>query len=569
EEANKHVLDDTNDCGVDVIWVDKNNHQILVCQIEYDTKVWSKNPADQKKATETFNEFLNYLESSNLPERLHDAAKPLWRQAKKLNANDKYSIRYLYITPKHFNDSQIEKIRKGSGISGLEFFTNETLIERGEEFLDGQTGMCSFKINFKNKSLHIPYDFGSIYVINVNLIEIHKIVDFHEKNKKLKALFASNVRSYLTTKRRSKEIASAMIETIKNQPDHFLICNNGITIQCNKVTPENDSLFLERASISNGCQTVMNVNRFFNENEGANPNADVLVTVIELTKNAPLIAGEIARSRNSQNPVDNRDLRSNNHLLVTLHHRLSADRLYGSEKRYYLLRKQGEKQTLLREEPDAKGKFMWIDAEYLAQCIAAVIRQNPVICTHGTNDLFGNHFNEIFPEVQDPTHSRCKYAFWLAQMVWQSYESKSKWKGIKDKLINQQKDFKSPARWIISALIANELIEHFSCSESLEKRFVEKCEKWWYNNSSDELNEFKDKTFLMIDDYFRLLYAISKTLLGEKLPKARDIYTNYEDLFKGPSYDSILLRIRKGNMITYQDRARKSANNFIDYLKNN
>ena len=45
--------------------------------------------------------------------------------------------------------------------------------------------------------------------------------------------------------------------------------------------------------------------------------------------------------------------------------------------------------------------------------------------------------------------------------------------------------------------------------------------------------------------------------------------TNYEDLFKGPSYDYILLRIRQGNMKTYQDSAYRSANNFINYLKNN
>ena len=66
EEINKYILDDTNDCGVDVIWIDKNNHQILVCQIEYDTKDWSKNPADQKKATETFNENSRALKWKNV-----------------------------------------------------------------------------------------------------------------------------------------------------------------------------------------------------------------------------------------------------------------------------------------------------------------------------------------------------------------------------------------------------------------------------------------------------------------------------------------------------------------------
>ena len=571
EEANPFVLDDKNDCGVDFIWVDKENHQILVGQIEYDSTDWSKNPADKKKAIETFNEFKTYIDSSVLPERLHESAKGLWREARKLNTNtnETYTIRYIFVTPKDFSDAQEQQIREASGILDYEFFTYDSLIERGQEFLDGQTGMSSFNLAYNNDPLKIKYDFGCVYVVNVNLKDIHKLVESHEKTKKLKSLFASNVRSYLNTKKRSKEIADAMRNTIKNEPNHFLICNNGITIQCSKVTPQVNVLHLERASISNGCQTAMNIDRFFKENEDANPDSEVLITIIELKKNAPFIAGEIARSRNFQNPVDNRDLMSNHPLLVTLHHRLSADKLHGSEKRYYLLRKQGEKQTLLKEEPNAKGKFMWIDTDDLARSISAVIRQDPYTSQQGTNDIFGKYFQNIFPGVHDPSHSRCKYAFWTVEMVVQSYDSKSKWRGVKDKLISQQRDFKGLADWVLASLLAAQLKEHFSFNESLEKRFVEKCEKWWYSRNSSEVDNFEDFTFEMIDDAFRLLHAVTKRLLGIKLPKARDVYTNYEGIFKGPNYDYILSRIRKGNMKTYSDSLRHSMSKFIDYLKNN
>ncbi|MGY4884447.1 MAG: AIPR family protein [Nanobdellota archaeon] len=572
EEANQYVLDDSNDCGVDFIWVDKENHQLLVGQIEYDTSVWSKNTANQDKAIKTFENFKEYLNSANLPEKLHESAKALWREARKLyicEDDSKYEIRFIFVTPKHFSDIQEEKIREKSEILNYEFFTYNTLIERGQEFLDGQTGMGTFKIHFQNEPLKISSNFGCMYVANISLKEIHRIVEVHEKNKKLAALFASNVRSYLNTKKRSKEIAEAMRNTIKNEPDHFLLCNNGITIQCSKVTPSKDHLLLERASISNGCQTVMNIDRFFKENEGANPDAEVLVTVIELHKNAPLIAGEIARSRNYQNPVDNRDLMSNHPLLVTLHHRLFADKLHGSEKKYYLVRKQGEKQTLLKEEPNAKGKFMWIDADYLARCISAILRQDPYISQQGTNDIFGKYFKKIFPAVHDPSHSRCKYAYWLVSMVDESYNSKSKWKGVDDRLINQQRDFKSPAKWIVASLIASQLKEHFSFNEGQEKRFIEKCEKWSYTRNPKELKEFEEITFKMMDNCFRLLHAISKRLLGKKLPKARDPYLTYENLFKGPNYEYLMLKVRKNDMKTYQDTFRKSMSNFVEYLRDN
>lgn len=569
EEAGQFVVDETNDCGVDFIWVDKENRQILVGQIEYDNNSWSRNPANQKKAKETFNEFKNYLGSAAIPDRLHEAARPLWRDVKHYYANENYEIRFIFITPKYFSSNQEEKIRNESGILNYEFFTYDTLVERGREFLDGQTGCCSFSMPFTNKPLKIKNDFGSVYVLNVSLKDIHLIIKKHEKQKKLKALFASNVRSYLTIKKRSKEIAEAMRNTIKNEPEHFLVCNNGITIQCSQVDEIGRTLFLKRASISNGCQTTMNINLFFEENEGVNPMAEVLVTVIELSKNAPIIAGEIARSRNHQNPVDNRDLMSNDPLLVTLQHRLYADKLHGSEKKYYLIRKQGEKQTLLREEPNAKGKYMWIDADYLARCIAAVIRQSPYISLQGSNDIFGKYFKEVFPDVKDPTHSSCKFAYWLVTMISRSYDGKTRWKGVHDNLISRQKDFKNIAHWANAALIALQLKRKFSFNENFEKRFTEKAEKYWFNNKAKDSYEFQDISFSMIEAAYKLLHAIAKDFIGKKLPKSRDVITTYDDLFKGPYHEHLMARIRRGELKTYQYQLERAMLKFVEYLKNN
>ena len=295
-EANEFILDDTNDCGVDFIFIDKKTSQMLIGQVEYDTSSWSRTPANQKKATETFEAFNKYLSESVLPDRLHESARPIWREAKKLATGDGFQIRYLFATPKHFSRAQEQTIRKETGLDGYEFFTHDVLIERGNEFLDGQTGVGSFTIPYAQPPLEIEYDFGKVYVMNVPIKAIHQIVDTHQRSKRLKALFASNVRSYLNTKKRSKEIADAMRQTIRNEPDRFLVYNNGITIQCSRATIKNGSLLVERASISNGCQTAMNIDRFYKDNEGANPSAEVLVSVIELRKDASHISGEVARA---------------------------------------------------------------------------------------------------------------------------------------------------------------------------------------------------------------------------------------------------------------------------------
>jgi hypothetical protein len=256
-------------------------------------------------------------------------------------------------------------------------------------------------------------------------------------------------------------------------------------------------------------------------------------------------------------------------LLVTLHHRLSADRLAGSEKRYYLLRKQGEKQTILREEPNAKGKYEWIDADVLARCISAVIRQDPYISQQGANLIFGEKFSTIFPDVQDPSHTRCKYAYWLVYMIDKSYETYDKWRGRTDKLIEQDGDFKNVAQYVIAAIIARELKEQFSFNDTQEKKFVESCEKARYARKSDQYEEFRESTYKAIDDAYHYLHVICHAMLGKKLPRAREPYRNYENLLKGPNYEYILVSMRRGDMKGYRDRFRKSLSKIVNYLKMN
>ncbi len=269
-EANEYILDDANDCGVDFIYIDKNASQILIGQVEYDVSSWSGAPANPRKAAETFEAFSKYLNEYILPDRLYESARLIWQNAKSLAKNNAYQIRYLFVTPKRLTPAQEQKIRKRSGIDCYEFFTHDVLIERGRQFLDGQTGVGSFTLDCASPPLEIKYDYGKVYVTNVRIKAIHEIVAAHRESKRLRALFSSNVRSYLNVKKRSREIAEAMRKTILDEPDNFLVYNNGITIQCSKATVKDGKLLVERASISNGCQTAMNVDRFYRDNEGRN-----------------------------------------------------------------------------------------------------------------------------------------------------------------------------------------------------------------------------------------------------------------------------------------------------------
>ena len=570
DKATECILDDRHDCGVDFIWIDESNRKILIGQAEYETN-WSRSPASETKAAKTFSKFQDFLKLNRLPDDLHELGKKMWRLAKQKigDKDDGYGLRLMYITPKHFSALQEERIRADSDIPNYEFLTHDVLIERGEDFLNGQTGICSFELNFDRYTL-FEQDFGKVYVGSITAKDIWKLVESHIERKRLRALFASNVRGFLSSKKRSREIAEDMKTTLSEAPEEFFIRNNGITIQCSKATQKDHLLVMERASICNGCQTAMNIHSYFRENEGAEPLAKVLVTVAQLEKDANRLAGEIAKARNNQNPVDARDLMSNNFILVCLHHRLMADRVAGSERRYYLLRKAGEKQTLLREEPESKGRYVWIDVAELAQCIASIIRQDPYMAQQGISNLFGRDFKKVFPGISDPTHSRCKYSWWLAKMMFESYDNKSKWRGTRDEQVYLEKDFKNPAAWITVALLAKKLKDDLSFKDNMEERFVHNSEKWYYGKKSEQSKEFSSEAFEMMDDAYSLVHAISRRMLGKKLPKGEETYSNYDALLKAPyTYEAILSELRKGKAKTYHNQLRKSMRKLHEYLQNN
>jgi len=113
------------------------------------------------KRFQTFSKFKDYLKTASLPTDLAETSKPLWREAKQ-RISDGYGSRYVYATPKSFSASQEDSIRNQTGITDFDFITHDMLLERGREFLDGQTGMLSFELKFDREILNIPQDFGSL-----------------------------------------------------------------------------------------------------------------------------------------------------------------------------------------------------------------------------------------------------------------------------------------------------------------------------------------------------------------------------------------------------------------------
>lgn len=111
------------------------------------------------------------------------------------------------------------------------------------------------------------------------------------------SLFNDNVRDYLGA---NSAVNSEIEKTITDNPEMFILCNNGITIVCSDFeSPSGRLVKIENPQIVNGCQTS---NSLFNLKD--NPNIAKVQLLVRLISTEDIsISNKIVRGTNKQNQV--------------------------------------------------------------------------------------------------------------------------------------------------------------------------------------------------------------------------------------------------------------------------
>lgn len=91
---------------------------------------------------------------------------------------------------------------------------------------------------------------GNAYIACISATELIRLMTTPDGLLR-RNIFDDNVRDSQGFSAVNKEIYL----TLKEHPEHFVLFNNGITIVCRKVTPDNGAYVLENPQIVNGCQT--------------------------------------------------------------------------------------------------------------------------------------------------------------------------------------------------------------------------------------------------------------------------------------------------------------------------
>tara|TARA_Y100001968_G_scaffold179990_1_gene164880 strand:- start:30604 stop:32376 length:1773 start_codon:yes stop_codon:yes gene_type:complete len=139
------------------------------------------------------------------------------------------------------------------------------------------------------------------------IVKVSDLIKLH--NKHGKGLYEKNIRYFIGSGKRG--VNSAIKETLKNEPQHFLHLNNGITIVGNSIKQRaksrdnNTSRDFEvlGMSVVNGAQTISSAAQFLNENPEADiSQAQVMLTLINTGSDS--FHKQVTKARNLQNPVD-------------------------------------------------------------------------------------------------------------------------------------------------------------------------------------------------------------------------------------------------------------------------
>lgn len=320
-----------DDCGIDAIIVNEEEHHIQLFNFKYRNKF----NIGKQSLNETIlsSKFINAIiteDFSQLEGKTKKGAKII---LEKLNGNDEWKISLFVVSNEDIEltskDHHLEQMEK---VYGLEVIP--VGLEQISQFVSLRPEPVNAELIVDNDAI-MSFSESSIsssksYIIRLPLTEIIRITcDDNElrKNYGIETLepltkvdidysvLFDNVRGLVVKSKYNKNISYSL----KNDPTKFFMYNNGLTLTANdiKAEPVNANkkirLSIDSLQVLNGGQSLRTIHHFNSEDsrhlEDYLSKSEVLVRVFKTSKDSNL-NNKIAEYTNSQNSISNVDLKS-------------------------------------------------------------------------------------------------------------------------------------------------------------------------------------------------------------------------------------------------------------------
>lgn len=236
------------------------------------------------------------------------------------------------------------------------------------------------QIQLSGQGIQEDFNFKRVILGRISVMQIYNLL-----NQFGDSLLEKNIRRYLGKNTVNLNIAKTLVDEQKNQ--NFFFYNNGITLICKKFSynalqSQDWIVKLEDLQIINGGQSCKTIFQTIKEN----PNLDyskvfVLVRIYELNDEEQIVQ-DITYATNSQNPVDFRDLKSN-------------------DKEQILLEKSAKEFGYIykRKRDSSSNSSNTIPVTVAAEAVLSVWRNMPHVARYKKNDLFDSYYEIIFDNL--------------------------------------------------------------------------------------------------------------------------------------------------------------------------
>lgn len=242
------------------------------------------------------------------------------------------------------------------------------------------------QISFSGKAIQENFNYKRVILGRVSVTEVYRLMEEFGDS-----LLERNIRRYLgknvvndgISETLNDGISETLLDTEKRQ--NFFFYNNGVTIVCkrfsfNALQEHNWIVKTNDLQIINGGQTCKTIYQTVKEN----PNVDfsgtyllVRLYEVEETEN-PGIIQDIIYATNSQNPVDFRDLKSNDACQRALE--------IGAHDLGYLYKRKRDNTLNINVIPSTVA----------AESVFAVWREFPHLAKYKRNEFFDKYYSIIF-----------------------------------------------------------------------------------------------------------------------------------------------------------------------------
>ena len=380
-EASQYITDGSYDGGLDAVYfVEGQDLQlnVILFQAKY-TRDLSKDsnfPANAvEKAVSTVNSVFDpssHIELNEKSKKKVDEIRSLILDGRipyvtfvMLNNGSRWTSEGDVCIDNHFkNQSQVKFVH----------FNHADIVR----FLD-RSKKIDAQITLSGKAVQENFNYKRVILGRVAVTEIFRLME-----KFGDTLLEKNIRRYLGKNAVNSGIIDTLLSEDKDQ--NFFFYNNGITFVCGKMSynalqKEDWILKTNDLQIINGGQTCKTIYQTIRENPSRDfSNVFVLLRLYEISEDENIVQ-DITYATNSQNPVDLRNLKSNDEAQILLEK--SAADLGFSYKRK-------------RDFSTTKDA---IPANVAAEAVLSVWRDKPHIARYRKNDLFDTFYESIFKDL--------------------------------------------------------------------------------------------------------------------------------------------------------------------------